>query len=139
MLRDGELRKIFREHLPAVHWQSVETGGTGRGVPDLNGCYNGNEVWIENKSAVGFRVLLRPEQVAWLERRDRAGGRTFIAVRKGKDALYLFPGRAARLLLRNTLRTLPSSLLGTWKGLPSAWNWVEISDILFGNKITETH
>jgi Holliday junction resolvase len=127
---DGSLRQLFREHLPHVHWQAIETGGTGRGIPDLNGCFAGIEVWIELKRMVGRRVLMRPEQVAWIERRARAGGRVFIAVRKGKEQLFLVGPTGARHLLENRF----PAVLGRWSGGPRAWNWAEITTILFGTK-----
>ena len=30
---DGGLRALFRQHLPEVDWQSIETPMTGGGVP----------------------------------------------------------------------------------------------------------
>jgi hypothetical protein len=122
---DGGLRQLFRQHLPKVHWQAIETGGTGRGIPDLNGCLGGIEAWIELK---GPKTPMRPEQVAWIERRARAGGRVFIALRKPRDTLILLPARGARALLE---KTLPATL-GRWTGGPSAWDWEDISRLIFG-------
>src|SRR6266699_154364 len=105
---DGGLRKIFRKHLPKFHWLSVETGLTEQGVPDSNFCIDGREGWVEFKLTSANKVTFRSEQIGWLLRRSRAGGRTYIAVRyhppggprRGppRDALYIYPGAAARLL-----------------------------------------
>lgn len=116
---------MFYKHMPYVHWQSIETGGTGRGIPDLNGCYRGAEVWVELKVMVGRKVIIHPEQIAWIERRTRAEGRAFVAIRTPRDELILVPGRDARLILESVPRTL------LWpKGY---WNWNMISQTLFGH------
>lgn len=136
---DGGLRILFRKNLPHFDWVTIETGGTGRGVPDSNACYNKIEFWIEYKQTDGWDVPLRPEQIGWLMRRSRAGGRTFIAVRRwpeaGKrriaaDDLYLFRGADAILAKQQGLR-LPTRL-GIWSEGPSAWNWREIGQLLIG-------
>ena len=138
MSSDGGLRPLFQKHLPEFYWQPVESWSTGRGVPDVNFCFAGTEGWIENKVAATNKVEMRPEQVAWHERRIRAGGRTFIAVRfkhsggprKGDpvDRLYLYPGIEARSLLT---KGISHSLdLGQWNGGPARWDWVSIKKLL---------
>lgn len=121
---DGNLRKIFRERLPQVHWVSIETGGTGRGIPDSNACYQGTEWWVEFKLTSGWAVNLRPEQIGWLLQRTRVGGRTFVAVRRRVDELWLFLGSSARELKDGGLRSTPS--LGHWPGGPGSWDWNRI-------------
>lgn len=128
MSTDGSLRQLYRKHLPMIDWQPVETWSTGRGVPDVNFCVNGIEGWIENKITSGWKVKVRPEQVGWAERRTRAGGRVFIAVRaKGpeRDELWLLRAGAARLLVEGArLTALPSeAVLGRWLGGPARWDW----------------
>lgn len=142
---DGGLRKEYRTRLPAVHWQAIETGLTGRGVPDTNGCWQGVEAWIENKKAKGWQVKMRSEQIAWLERRIRAGGRAFIAVRRtvpasaqrpASDALWLLAGHAGRHLINKggSLQNLPkSAILGCWQGGPSGWDWAAFAKCLFSH------
>lgn len=154
---DGDLRKIFREHLPMVHWQSIETGMTGRGIPDTNGCYQGTEFWVEFKQTRHWTVGLRPEQVAWISRRARAGGRVWVAVRRrptpssrrqrvlvgrkdigvpGRgapvaDELWLLYGSAAKSLVDGGLRHAgPSSVAGTYYGGPGQWPWQTILGLL---------
>ena len=134
---DGSLRSLIRKNLPLVHWQAIETGGTGRGIPDMNGCSNGIEVWIENKVASGLKVhTMRPEQVAWIERRARAGGRVFIFVRKD-EALWLLSSGAARLLLDGVrMRDLPAKVVcGRWLSFP--WPWAEIDQALFRTPLSD--
>lgn len=134
---DGGLRKLFRQHLPAFHWVSVETGLTEQGVPDSNYCFEGAEGWVEFKKAEANKVSLRSEQIGWLMRRSRAGGRTFIAVRhqhiggprKGRaiDRLLLFPGSAAKQLIFSGLRNAP---IIESSGGPSRWDWDAVGIVL---------
>lgn len=123
MRQDGGLRKLFRKHLPHVHWTSIESRFTESGIPDIHGLYAGADFFIELKLTKGWAVNLRPSQIAWILRRVRNGGRVFIAVRRkgsnGADELYLVPGSQVRLLAR---RGLPRGLV--WYGRsPSHWDW----------------
>lgn len=134
---DGGLRKIFQARLPLFHWQAIETGQTGRGIPDINYCCNGKEGWIEFKQTQGRKVSMRPEQVAWIDRRIRAGGRAFIIVRhkttegprKGPayDDLYIYEGGYVRQLMAIGLESYP---LKFYENGPAKWPWDEISLVL---------
>jgi hypothetical protein len=128
MASDGGLRKIFREHLKDFDWQSVETHITSRGVPDLNYCSNGAEGWIELKSCKHWRVAIRPEQVAWAERRMRKGGRVFLAVIRDRSELYLYHARDMRRLCSERLDAVEP--LGRWQGKASQWDWFHIRHLL---------
>lgn len=131
---DGDLRKLFRKNLPQVHWVSVESGFTDLGIPDMNGCHEGAEFWVEAKLARGNVVRIRPGQIAWMSRRHRSGGRTYVAVRqKGTreavDRLWLFGGEhAARLNEEGLKADIPRD--GVWEGGPSAWPWGIILGVL---------
>lgn len=50
----------------------------GNGLPDLNICYNGIEIWVELKALNHNKVLLRPEQYAWAKRRANHGGSCYV-------------------------------------------------------------
>jgi hypothetical protein len=134
---DGGLSQHFQKNLPLWDWQRVENSAVGRGVPDLNGCFNGTEVWIENKTTEAWKVDLRPEQSAWAARRARAGGRVFIAVRRlckagprrpGADELYLFGAHQGQDLITQSLKTVIP--LGLWVGRPASWGWPAIQNLL---------
>lgn len=156
---DGGLRPIFRDKLRVgFDWTSVETGGTGRGVPDSNYCakvemtagmaldpvldvsatvVKGVEGWIEFKQTSGWACTLRPEQVGWLVRRSMHGGRVFVATRRyhdghsraeATDELWLHSGQWARELKSEGLRAVDP--LGVWHGGPSGWDWDEIRRLL---------
>jgi hypothetical protein len=138
MSTDGGLRRIFAEHLPMFHFQSVETGGTGRGIPDTNFCGDGAEGWLEFKATDGWRVTIAPEQVAWAERRLRAGGRVFLAVRRkasagprrgaAVDTLYLYSGAKIRPLAGHAITDVLR--LGQWEGGPAQWDWEAVRKLL---------
>lgn len=136
-MTDGNLRKLFQKHLPEAHWQAVESFSTGQGMPDANYCFPGGaEGWIENKQTSGWTVDMRPEQIAWLERRSRLGGRTFIAVRRqvptgprrgaAVDGLWLYLGSQARELASRGLKNPKDEPLFKWSGGPANWNWPDI-------------
>lgn len=139
-MSDGNLRHIFQKYLPQVHWQGVETWSTGQGVPDMNGCIGGVEFWIENKVTSGWKVNFEVGQVAWAERRIRAGGRVFLAVRRkvpagpirgsATDELWLFHGSLMRRISCDGLKAEEKEPLIKHDGGPAAWDWVTIRRIL---------
>lgn len=137
---DGGINQLFQKRLPEVHWQRIETL-VGRGTPDLNGCLWGREFWIEGKSTSGWAVIFEPGQTAWHERRIRAGGRTFVAVRRiatagprrgaACDELWLFRGQEARQLEAEGLKG-DQSVIGIWDRGPARWDWDHIRKVLAG-------
>lgn len=139
-MADGDLGALIQRHLPGPHWQRIETGGTGRGIPDINGCLDGVEVWVENKITDGWQVPLRPEQIGWIHRRARAGGRVFVLTRRtvvagprrgaAADDLYLHAGRDVVDLAQRGLQQGPRPLLHS-SGGPARWNWASVRDWLF--------
>lgn len=132
MTTDGALPAIFQRYLlPHGVSQRIETGSTGRGIPDLAYCIRGAAGWIECKACEAHAVHFRPEQIAFAERWTRAGGRVFGAVRQksltqGRDNLWLLPGPALRLT-----RLGPGcGALGMWSNGPSSWDWPKIIELL---------
>lgn len=135
---DDGLRALFHKKLPAVHWQAIEVGAVGRGVPDTNFCWRGAEGWIEMKATDAHAVTLLPEQVGWISRRMRAGGRVFIATRqrhdggsrKGDavDALWVHEGWDAATLKAEGLLSCPPVL--HTEGGPSRWDWDLVTSVL---------
>ena len=72
------LYQALKKNLPRVHWQRVETGAISTGVPDVNGCWQGSEFWVELKIGVIQSVKLSPQQCAWHMRRASSGGVSWI-------------------------------------------------------------
>lgn len=107
-LKESAFWQLIRKNLKNVHLQRIETGGTGRGIPDLNGCFSGTEFWAELKVVnSGKKIALRPEQIAWLLQRTKHGGRTFIIVRAPNSDIYLYKGEDAKEVLDEGLRKNP--------------------------------
>lgn len=113
---EKNLWSVMKTHLDKiknVHYQRIETGQTGRGIPDVNikSSATYSDAWVELKVVNGRKVELRPEQVAWHLRRVAAGGRTFILAREKKegprtgkvDRLYLWEGGLAVAVLERGL------------------------------------
>lgn len=140
---DGGLSGILREYMPEVHWQRIETGGTGRGIPDLNGCMDSCESWCELKATEAWAVVIRPEQVAWAERRARAGGRVFLITRrmvssgprrKAADEVWIHRGSDMRGVSMHGLKDGPAPIY-RGEGGPANWLWPVIEEILFGGGV----
>ena len=132
MARDGDLRAIFRRRLPQFMWTSVESGGTGRGIPDSHYCGRGSSGWVEFKKTSAWAVGMRPEQIGWAAQYSRHGGRSWVAVRRVRpdtDELWLVYGTFAAALKQHGLRpvyegTVPGIY---YSGGPSKWPWDEIA------------
>lgn len=135
---DNGLRAEFHKNLPMVHWQAIELGVIGSGVPDTNGCHSAVDFWIEMKSTDTYAVGLEPEQVGWTLRRLRAGGRTFVATRRAHaggpkkgsavDELHLHEGWDAPILRAEGLLAAPPLYVGS--GGPSKWDWGLVLSVL---------
>lgn len=133
---DGGLCATVQRRLrEGWHWQRVEIAATGLGVPDLNGCRDGTEVWIEAKHTDAWAVRFQLGQSAWLGRRWRAGGRAWLLVRRTTstaDELVLHRGCDAILVEREGLRSVPA--VRTWEGGPRRWDWGELERLLLGRE-----
>ena len=89
MVKEKNLWLLIRDNLKDFHLQRIETGMTGSGVPDVNGCYAGVEFWLELKdvSANSNKIGLRVMQVSWIARRVAHGGKVFVLARKLNNCL----------------------------------------------------
>jgi hypothetical protein len=135
---DGDLRALFRQHLPKFFWTAVETWPVSSGVPDAHYCAPGGIAgWLEMKKIQGWKIPWRAPylQVAWHDRYARMGGRSFFAVRRGQD-LYLVRGGCAKILLERGLAATPRA--GPWLGGPARWDWGEIGRVLTAQVFTTT-
>jgi hypothetical protein len=138
MTTDGGLAGLFQTHLPNFHFQRIETGGTGLGIPDLNYAGEGREGWIELKKSDAWAVDISPNQIGWAERRQRAGGKVLLAVRrKGRpypalavdwESLWLFAAHEVRFVAEKGLLAAPPLLKAN--GNPAKWPWPEIKSLL---------
>lgn len=97
MTERDHVYKPMRDALPQAMWTRLENL-VGQGMPDVHGCYQGVDVWIENKLVKGHRIIFQPTQPAWMMKRMAHGGRVYVLARKGDD-LLLWSGRSLRALL----------------------------------------
>ena len=91
--QESKLYQDLRKALPNVHFQRIETN-VGLGIPDVNGCCNGIEFWLELKVSSGTALRLSKYQKSWIIRRGMAGGRVFIlrkALKERSLKLYQWP------------------------------------------------
>ena len=132
---DGNLRKIFSKAMPAAQWTPIETGTTAQGVPDSEYCFpGGKQGHIEHKRTLGWQVEIRPEQIGWIKRRVRLGGRVFVAVRQlgaKRDVLWLFHGKDVSELSKGGLRKVNPIL--EMPGGPDRWDWGLVQIVLEGS------
>ena len=86
MAKEKNLWLLMRKNLPKIHLQRIETGMTGAGVPDVNGCAKGKEFWAELKEIhSGNQLTLRPMQISWIAKRAMHGGQVFVLARKNSE------------------------------------------------------
>jgi hypothetical protein len=137
--RDGDLRSIFRQHLPRAQWTSIETGAVAGGVPDSEYCFpDGKQGWIEFKEIkTGWYVKATRSwvaQVAWISRRTRLGGVVHVACKRGGD-LYLVRGCDVERLRDDGLQGARWAFW--WGDGVRGWNWSMIEKILRGEQDAE--
>lgn len=136
---DGGLSALIRANLKGWDLQRIESGLTGLGIPDLNYCHAGREGWVELKQTKGWVVGIRPDQVGWIERRVRHGGRVTVMVRQGglgRDCLWVLAPSSIRLLRdRERLDRLPSSLV--LARLDPPWDWEKVRQILLRSETAQ--
>ena len=112
--------KLIKRNTPKVHWTRVESPGSP-GVPDVNGCRDGVEAWLELTILRGRKVELRPAQVAWLISRSRAGGRSWIVARHDDGRIFVWPGHKALEVASRGTDVEPD----LWVEKPYHWGAVE--------------
>lgn len=135
MDKDGGLRKLIKDHIPEAHWTNVETSAITSGAPDLEGCLNATQIWVECKRTNGWTVEIRPAQRGWIMARTAHGGRVWIAVRqlgKDRDNLWIVPGRHVRTLGDCGLRGFDPIVFHD-SGGPRNWSWEILKHVLFSN------
>ena len=93
MTKEQRFYQQFKSNLP-VNSDCVRIeNALQSGMPDVNVCLRGQDVWVELKCYEGGRVLIRPAQNAWGHRRTAAGGRVVILAHHpiGNIHAWVFP------------------------------------------------
>ena len=126
MSKESNLWALLRDNLLDFHLQRIETGITGSGVPDVNGCKKGKEFWVELKEIhSGYSLTLRPMQVSWLAKRAMYGGQVFVLARKNNEIkLFHVDGlEGAQQLVKDGFKSkalLTLTIPYEWEALSSA-------------------
>lgn len=84
--------KWFKDLYPKDHIQNIESEATAAGVPDINACKGGKEVWIELKSGPLTKASIKPGQFVWHIKRAQAGGTTWVVQRLPNGVINIFRG-----------------------------------------------
>lgn len=85
--------RLVRELRELGHIQPIESV-TGPGIPDLNGCIEGVDFWIELKyfkkwPKKNFKSKLSEYQKLWLRTRWKNGGQAYYLAQIEKDYLLI--------------------------------------------------
>jgi hypothetical protein len=118
-----------------VHWQSIESSATGQGIPDLNGCCQGQDVWLELKYTEHLKtknIGLKPPQIAWIYKRAKAGGNVWIALymqTKKRDVgfIYLWQGKKVQKVAEHGTEFQPNLLLR----VENKDDWIDFYSTIF--------
>jgi hypothetical protein len=142
---DNGLRGVIRGHLRGMgKWDSIETGSTEQGVPDLHVMIRqGREAWIECKHTDGNAVTFRPGQVGWLFTHWRYGGTAFIFTQRQTkwkqkdrvDELYITSAQHVREL--EVLGLDGTQHVARFDGGNRGWDWTMIEEILRGTALAD--
>jgi len=107
---ETKLRDKLREMVLGPHWWRIENR-FGKGVPDLNACYNSKEIWVETKVRRGPFALVTEHQKNWHRDRIAAGGTTFFLlgerVGRGKILVTIWSGSKGTELIEKPYREVP--------------------------------
>ena len=107
MPKETTLYQSLRKHIPQVHWQRVESPMT-QGTPDVNGCIQSKEFWLELKIARGNKIKFSNFQCNWSFKRMASGGKVFSLVQHDKNKwIRLYDGNQFRSLLEGGLSSTP--------------------------------
>lgn len=88
--------KWFKEFYPVSHIQSIESRMTGGGIPDVNLCKGGREIWVELKEGDLTTSSIKPGQYIWHIKRHQAGGITWVVQRAVGGMIKVYAGKRIR-------------------------------------------
>lgn len=97
----------FKKFYPTDHIQAIESEATGAGIPDLNLCKGGKEIWVELKSGPLTKSSIKPGQFIWHIKRNQAGGTTWIVQRANSGVIKVFNGARVREFRDNPNSVIP--------------------------------
>jgi hypothetical protein len=87
-MKESQFWALVRGKLPG-DVERIENALT-RGTPDVNGCYDGLDYWLELKILDDKnRCVLRPEQLLWHRKRQAHGGHVLVLARN-EDVIKVY-------------------------------------------------
>ena len=121
-----KLFQLLKNNLKNTHFTRIESH-TELGIPDVNACHNGQEVWLELKANSRKDLGLSKYQVVWMKKRIKHGGNVWIMNRPLLDKTLRFyspstidPGSLS------SVSGQPTLVLG-----PTKIDWDQVMDLLF--------
>jgi hypothetical protein len=125
---------LIRERLPG-HLVRIENLA-GIGQPDVNGCHEGSEAWVELKVVKGNYIYFRSSQIAFFSRRCKEKGRVFVLARKDDDIL-VFKAESVLAVVDLLEPVKDGACKIKWALIPNPqvftkpWPWEKIADIIY--------
>lgn len=82
----------FKQFYPNGHIQNIESEATSAGIPDINACKGGKDIWVELKSGPLTKASIKPGQFIWHIKRNQAGGTTWLVQRTDNGRIRIYRG-----------------------------------------------
>lgn len=144
MKQEGRLWQAVKLHmwLPGDRFNRVENG-FGEGLPDVNACLRGEDVWIELKApqepkrattklmTSNSNHALLPSQINWCIAQRQAGGISFILVRTNKRIILVEGTRHAEEFNDMTVSSMCDISLLHYPCPISKENWRMLRNVIF--------
>ena len=93
---EAKLWQQLKKGLKNSHLVRIESR-VDPGVPDVNGCTNGQTYWLELKVSKGNNIRLSKYQKAWIYERSKFGGKVFVlALTLPSSALKVYDSSIVR-------------------------------------------
>ena len=85
--RESKLSRLIQKNCNQIHFTRIESS-TMNGIPDLNGCINGNGFWMELKSDKVKYPKLTKWQISWINKHISYGGVVLICNHSLLERVY---------------------------------------------------
>lgn len=105
--------KWFKDLYPLGHIQLIESEATSAGVPDINICKDGKEIWVELKSGYLSKNSIKPGQYIWHIKRQQANGVTWIVHRDDSGLIKVYNGKRIREFREQPNKVPPDKIFNT--------------------------
>lgn len=138
-MKEAALWQSLKAGIPEPHWSRVENVA-GTGIPDVNGCLRGREIWLELKMFSGNQLRVRNSQLVWMRKRIEAGGSVALLARKA-DSLWVIDGPVLIALASDPSIARPADeksvilklpVNGPYSVFHKPFKWESIRSLLFG-------